>query len=527
MLNATYLFSGTGRTLGSYEFVSKTLAGPPDKWKQDTHGNRFADTRLGRVPVPLPDDVLIGIDVRRRDFEIYANREMYLAGEWKKDGWWYYYLFAAALKIPLGLWVLFVLSLAVPLIVARRPEVGWAEYVFLREVPREEHPPQAPGDEPGGRGGEVPAGVFLSVEEAVRAARAALGHDEEGPAGLEEVRALIAELAGQLAAEGEGAAVEAAQAAHEERMGTLRASLAERTEAADRVLRAVASLRAITAPPAMLAAAPKALVEGSRLDRAILSVPRDGALVAEAVHVRGEPEAADRLLAALQAQPMALEHPLLETEALRRRRATLVPDAATNPRVDRATADDHGLVGLRRRRPWRCARPSSRCCTPTAGWAPSPSRATPPSCGRSRAASPRPTRARACDARSARSGAQMRQLLTWLDARSGELADASIGLVPRRESDVPLPEEMEGREERRVERDGSPVLDAVLTRREIEILKLLADGLTNRAIAAELVISGGTVKFHVNSILRKLHVANRAEAVARYYALLDAGRRDR
>jgi DNA-binding NarL/FixJ family response regulator len=119
----------------------------------------------------------------------------------------------------------------------------------------------------------------------------------------------------------------------------------------------------------------------------------------------------------------------------------------------------------------------------------------------------------------------MRQLLTWLDARSGELADASIGLVPRRGSAVPLPEEMEGREERRTERDAGPVLDAVLTRREIEILKLLADGLTNRAIAAELVISGGTVKFHVNSILRKLRVANRAEAVARFYALLDAGRR--
>ncbi len=64
----------------------------------------------------------------------------------------------------------------------------------------------------------------------------------------------------------------------------------------------------------------------------------------------------------------------------------------------------------------------------------------------------------------------------------------------------------------------------MLTRREIEILRLLADGLTNRAIAAELVISGGTVKFHVNSILRKLHVANRAEAVARYYALQDARR---
>lgn len=60
----------------------------------------------------------------------------------------------------------------------------------------------------------------------------------------------------------------------------------------------------------------------------------------------------------------------------------------------------------------------------------------------------------------------------------------------------------------------------LLTRRELEVLRLLVDGATNRAIAAELVLSDGTVKFHVNSILRKLHVANRAEAVARYLVLL-------
>jgi DNA-binding NarL/FixJ family response regulator len=76
-------------------------------------------------------------------------------------------------------------------------------------------------------------------------------------------------------------------------------------------------------------------------------------------------------------------------------------------------------------------------------------------------------------------------------------------------------------------RPDAPVADPELdqlTNREREVLRLLARGLTNRAIAAELVISGGTVKFHVNSILRKLHVANRAEAVARYYALQDSRR---
>ena len=60
----------------------------------------------------------------------------------------------------------------------------------------------------------------------------------------------------------------------------------------------------------------------------------------------------------------------------------------------------------------------------------------------------------------------------------------------------------------------------LLTRRELDVLRLLAEGATNRAIADELVLSGGTVKFHVNSILRKLHAANRAEAVARYLRLM-------
>jgi DNA-binding CsgD family transcriptional regulator len=66
---------------------------------------------------------------------------------------------------------------------------------------------------------------------------------------------------------------------------------------------------------------------------------------------------------------------------------------------------------------------------------------------------------------------------------------------------------------------GESVLADVLTRREIEILRLLADGLTNRAIADLLVVSNGTVKFHVNRILRKLRAANRAEAVSRYLTL--------
>jgi DNA-binding NarL/FixJ family response regulator len=52
-----------------------------------------------------------------------------------------------------------------------------------------------------------------------------------------------------------------------------------------------------------------------------------------------------------------------------------------------------------------------------------------------------------------------------------------------------------------------------LTARELEILEMMAEGLSNRAIAARLKISRHTVKFHVGAILTRLGARTRAEAV--------------
>jgi DNA-binding NarL/FixJ family response regulator len=59
-----------------------------------------------------------------------------------------------------------------------------------------------------------------------------------------------------------------------------------------------------------------------------------------------------------------------------------------------------------------------------------------------------------------------------------------------------------------------PPLLEPLTPRELQVLRYLADGLSNKEIAARLSLSDHTVKFHVASILGKLGAASRAEAVA-------------
>lgn len=56
-----------------------------------------------------------------------------------------------------------------------------------------------------------------------------------------------------------------------------------------------------------------------------------------------------------------------------------------------------------------------------------------------------------------------------------------------------------------------------LTERELEVLKLIAQGLTNQQMAEQLVVSERTVRTHVSNILGKLHLANRTQAAL--YAL--------
>jgi DNA-binding NarL/FixJ family response regulator len=65
----------------------------------------------------------------------------------------------------------------------------------------------------------------------------------------------------------------------------------------------------------------------------------------------------------------------------------------------------------------------------------------------------------------------------------------------------------------------APPATAGLTKREISILTLIANGTSNREIATELHVTEPTVKFHLTNIYRKLGVANRTSAARTAFAL--------
>jgi 4-amino-4-deoxy-L-arabinose transferase-like glycosyltransferase len=125
IINLGYGFDRTFKPLGLYEFESSVLRGPGDTTDL---GNRFRGGPLAALPVPVPEEYLQGIDAQRKDFE--RGYPSYLAGRWQDRGWWYYYLYALAVKEPLG--TLALTAWGVALTIRRRPPAApWPEEVFL------------------------------------------------------------------------------------------------------------------------------------------------------------------------------------------------------------------------------------------------------------------------------------------------------------------------------------------------------------------------------------------------------------
>jgi LuxR family transcriptional regulator, regulator of acetate metabolism len=93
---------------------------------------------------------------------------------------------------------------------------------------------------------------------------------------------------------------------------------------------------------------------------------------------------------------------------------------------------------------------------------------------------------------------ELESALRWMSGRLTSLSDAR----------APGPDGMRSEASRRLVQS--------LTPRELEVLRLMARGQTNREIATALVVREGTVKYHVKNILRKLGATSRADAVARF-----------
>ena len=256
--------------------------------------------------------------------------------------------------------------------------------------------------------------------------------------------------------------------------------------------------------------APAECCRALALDRCVLSRIDDGALVAEAVHVSDGDAAA--VLAALKEAPVRHGYPLLEAEMLRRRRAAIVPAPE-----DADAAARHAFAGVMG---WgeHLAAPvvlEGRVIGFLHG---------------DRAATKRPLAVADRDGLQRFAAAfadiferavlrrrlrvqrqELRQVASWADARTSELSDGAIDLAVER--DAPA-----GDEPVRAQ-GGDAALRDLLTRRELDVLEHMVRGETNADIARALVVSEGTVKFHVKNILRKLHAANRAEATSRYLRL--------
>ena len=265
-------------------------------------------------------------------------------------------------------------------------------------------------------------------------------------------------------------------------------------------------LSALGPPSEIRSRAPSEAAAVLDLDRVLLTSVQHGVLVPEALHVASAD--AEGLLAALRQRPVALEYPLIEGELLRQRRAQVVRWTTESP-ARRAFAETLGwkdyiaapvLVDGRVIAFLHADRqPSERPigdddATAVASFGLCFALVFERALLRHRLRVQRD---------------EMRHVAAWADARTSDLGERAITLADGGADEgngVVVPSEHE-RE--------TPFRD-LLTRREIEVLELMVRGDTNAAIARDLVVSEGTVKFHVKNILRKLHATNRAEATSRY-----------
>ena len=249
-------------------------------------------------------------------------------------------------------------------------------------------------------------------------------------------------------------------------------------------------------------------------DRAMISSVRDGRWVPVAGHIERDPGWAAEIVAAGQSSPEIIDAALPEAEMVRRRRPILVEDVGTLPRCFTTVIDaskgqryvaapilaDRSVVGFVHADVFYRARRFTADDLHLLGLF-------------GEFLGGAVSRLLRLD--------ELRALRAEVDGvatRITELERAWSGQThpsaPRRAGPATLPT----RSARSQHNHHTAALNA-LTRRELEVLELVADGATNRRIARVLTISEGTVKGHLKHIFRKLGTANRAETVSAWLRL--------
>jgi 4-amino-4-deoxy-L-arabinose transferase-like glycosyltransferase len=105
-LVSIYALEGLGSPLSSIPFQSKLAR--QLLCDRAAPGNFVVKPSLADVPLPLPRNYVAGLDRQYRDLE--GPNRSYLRGEWRDEGWWYYYLYGLGVKEPCGLLLLALLA---------------------------------------------------------------------------------------------------------------------------------------------------------------------------------------------------------------------------------------------------------------------------------------------------------------------------------------------------------------------------------------------------------------------------------
>lgn len=288
-----------------------------------------------------------------------------------------------------------------------------------------------------------------------------------------------------------------------------------RMESGDLVRRALTELRSAPTAAAVMDRAVEVLCTRCGFDRAFLFRVENAEMVIDSVHFTESPEWAAEFHALALVQRPQLTHQLLETEMIRRRAPVMILNPQTDPRTFKPLVepvrtssyvaapvmpDDHVIAFLHadcyfqgrevdeidRDRLWAFAE----------GFGFAVERAV-------------------LLERLHAQGGEVRRLVSATNAVLTDLCDAELRMTRTTASASALTgvaaSELLAPSDR---------ISGLLTRREAEVIALMAEGATNAAIGRSLVISLSTVKSHAKHLMHKLRASNRSEAVATYNRIL-------